>query len=386
MKQRTFFAFGLLIILKFSLCYIETPKVFRNPETVRMIFEKMADKPLDELFEIYHFLYQKTYELDSEEGIERFQIWKENVKNINEENTKEHSYKLGLGPYTDLKTDEFTEKYMDKFENYKEQKERIIQEINSVENRKLIANSSIENDKDSESRGIGEYKPIDYESLFINPINQGKCGSSWAFSASTSIEGLYNKRNNDLNKTNVWFSPQQLVDCDHLNIGCNGGNVKDAFTYIKEKGLFDGLAYPYTSIKGSCKYNDLLNTNNQRVFIDGYEFCSNDSSRPCSLDTFLKLLSKGPISVHINSSNRKWIDYNSGVVTLNDEDCSTEAIQSVVAIGWGVDLQSGKTFIRLRNSAGIEWGENGYIRVEYIPNSKLHTCHILSLAIQPILK
>lgn len=53
---------------------------------------------------------------------------------------------------------------------------------------------------------------------------------------------------------------------------------------------------------------------------------------------------------------------------------------------WGLDKTTGKQFIRVRNSCGQGWGDWGYAKVEYLPNSILNTCHILSLAYQPILK
>lgn len=47
------------------------------------------------LFKVYHYLYKKTYDLNSEEAIRRYQIFKRNIENIRAKNLKGHSYRLG---------------------------------------------------------------------------------------------------------------------------------------------------------------------------------------------------------------------------------------------------------------------------------------------------
>lgn len=51
------------------------------------------------------------------------------------------------------------------------------------------------------------------------------------------------------------LSEQQLVDCSgrYGNMGCNGGNMGNAFNYIKEQGLCEDKNYPYKGAKSDCK-------------------------------------------------------------------------------------------------------------------------------------
>jgi len=54
----------------------------------------------------------------------------------------------------------------------------------------------------------------------VNPVkNQGQCGSCWAFSATSAIEGHHAIQQGQL----LSLAEQQLVDCDVQCYGCNGG-------------------------------------------------------------------------------------------------------------------------------------------------------------------
>jgi KDEL-tailed cysteine endopeptidase len=54
----------------------------------------------------------------------------------------------------------------------------------------------------------------------VNPVkNQGRCGSCWAFSAVSSVEGHHKIQTGKL----LSLSEQQVVSCDKRSHGCNGG-------------------------------------------------------------------------------------------------------------------------------------------------------------------
>jgi hypothetical protein len=73
--------------------------------------------------------------------------------------------------------------------------------------------------------------------------SQNFCRSCWAFSAVCALEGQLARK---LGKY-VSLSEQQLVDCDKVSWGCDGGIPGDAYDYIlgtSTKGIASNAAYP----------------------------------------------------------------------------------------------------------------------------------------------
>lgn len=87
------------------------------------------------------------------------------------------------------------------------------------------------------------------------------CGSCWAFAALSAVES----------QKKLWYgtlpalSEQELVDCDYLDAGCNGGWPENAMQYTRIPGVVDETSYPYqayengncyASVTGKTKIND----------------------------------------------------------------------------------------------------------------------------------
>lgn len=185
--------------------------------------------------------FARIYE-NSEEEAMRYRVFQNNLYLIRQLNKFEQGSAIyGISEFTDFTQDE----YFQRTGLFK----RNFDDDNELNNEIQNPFADIPNIKLPKSHDWRDYNAV-------TPVkNQGNCGSCWAFSVSQNIEGLYAIQKGDL-KT---FSEQELVDCDDLDAGCNGGLPDNAVKFLeKEGGLEFESDYPYTAHKSSCRYNSSL--------------------------------------------------------------------------------------------------------------------------------
>merc|ERR1712019_266623 len=84
--------------------------------------------------------------------------------------------------------------------------------------------------------------------------NQGGCGSCWAFSATETVESLYQIASGNL----LELAPQTYVDCVENphecggTGGCEGATMELAFNLTKEKGIALESDIPYRGSDQKC--------------------------------------------------------------------------------------------------------------------------------------
>ena len=97
-----------LVVAIIAISLIQSVIVVHRDNDIRdSILSSFKDKPRKELFKVYHFLFQKKYDLNSEEGLKRYTIFKTNMKFIESQNAKNLGYTLGITDLADLSADEF---------------------------------------------------------------------------------------------------------------------------------------------------------------------------------------------------------------------------------------------------------------------------------------
>lgn len=193
----------------------------------------------------------------------------------------------------------------------------------------------------------------------VTPVkNQGRCGSCWAFSTTGAIEGAYQIASGSL----VSLSEEELVQCDdNGDMGCNGGLMDNAFTWVESHGLAKESAYPYTSgtgIRGLCSRTK---ENEGVVTVSGFT-----DVRQGDEDALRSALAKGPVSIAIEADKSAFQLYKSGV--LDSSFCGQKLDHAVLLVGYGTDASLMKDYWKVKNSWGPMWGEEGYIRMAYGKN------------------
>jgi len=189
--------------------------------------------------------------------------------------------------------------------------------------------------------------------------DQGTCGACWAFASYGALEGNIKIEEN----LTVDFSENHLKHNHGLELTpCSGGNMDIASAYLsRANGPVNEADDPYDA--------NSTGANNSAVAVRYIENIVKLPVRANTTDnTYLKeaLTSHGPlyVDIHIYGMSNATADNNYSVYN-SDENASSD--HAVLLVGWDDNYQAqGQTgaFI-LKNSWGIDWGEDGYFYVPY---------------------
>ncbi|KAA8528502.1 hypothetical protein F0562_035857 [Nyssa sinensis] len=293
-----------------------------------------TDDDVMAIYESWLIKHGKFYNALGEKE-KRFQIFKDNLRFIDEHNAENRTYKVGLNRFADLTNEEYRSIYL----GTKIDSKRRLSKPKSNRYLPRVGDSlSLPSSVDWRTTGA------------VGPVkDQGSCGSCWAFSTIAAVEGI----NKIVTGDYISLSEQELVDCDtSYNEGCNGGLMDYAFQFIINNGGIDSEEdYPYNARDGKC---DQYRKNAKVVAIDSFEDVPQNDEKALQ-----KAVANQPVSVAIEASGRDFQLYESGIFT---GQCGTALDHGVAAVGYGTE--NGLDYWIVRNSWGKNWGENGYLRME----------------------
>ncbi|XP_047984327.1 procathepsin L-like [Leguminivora glycinivorella] len=277
----------------------------------------------ENLFDAFLQEHNKVY--TRQEYHERLAIFKKSLKSINEQNEKFPDTVFGLNYFADL-----TPKELQCYRGYKQQ------------------NVNLTNVEITEGLDAPEAFDWRQQNKVTHVKNQQQCGSCFIFSAIGDIEGQHAIKHNQL----IALSEQQALDC--LNVGtCEGGWMHQVMQELAQRQMKSEKEsdYPYKGAKdSSCQYAP----NN------GVVQCTGGEQKAIMDEEQLKarLANRGPISIAINANDFNY--YHHGI--LIPSQCTGQPVDhAVLLVGYGEE--GGQKYWIIKNSWGVGWGEQGYVRM-----------------------
>ena len=376
-----------LLVITFTNCNLtDSEQIFVVSQN---ILNTYLNGPTEPLFKAFHSVFEKPYEINSELGMYRYNVFLNNLNLIKEHNEKNLSWKMGLNEFADLSEEEF--KQITGAEGLEEELKEIKK---SAENEKQF----LENfDEVEESSNLSQdlLPEIDH-TKFLAPVqNQGACGMCYAFATASAIEANCNIQRFAKGLPAITrISQQQIGECYNNNLACKGGWMQRVMTKSVNStalvnGFYANTDYPYKAQSLTCDAA-LLKTKTVQVNLDPtspYEGCDDGffvKGRKCTKAIYHSILSKGPVTVVYESSTLRF--FSSGIIDAAKYGSTIckKTEHAIHCYKWGhATTASGeiKEYLQCRNSWGTRWGESGDFRVFY--NDINRTCYLTALAAKP---
>jgi cathepsin F len=285
--------------------------------------------------------FNKSY--NANENSRRYNIFKQNLAKASQIQDPHASY--GVTKFSDLTEDEFSQYYLKYIDPKKSR--------NSARN--VLAP-----DATSSTSSLTDITPTVVttsaknwkDSGYVTPIkDQGACGSCYAFSALGMLESQYAKNNGG---KIIDLSEQQIITCDTLDYGCNGGYMENVYKYLqKVGGAVSETSLPYNLRSKKCQLTSRMA---KLVQVVSYtDISTNEIDIANTLSTY------GPITTAINGNILQV--YNNGIISSSS--CSLTLNHAVILIGYGPASDgSGTDYWIVKNSWGTGWGESGFFRIQ----------------------
>ncbi|CAH1238688.1 CTSF [Branchiostoma lanceolatum] len=302
------------------------PAIKSTGESETLSLMELMGAPHLGLFLEFTVQHNKTYK-STEEYVKRLHVFQDNMKRAADlQESEQGTAKYGVTKFMDLSEEEFRQYYLSP-----------VRDLTHAEQLPKATIPDIETPDSYDWREHGAVTPVK---------DQGRCGAFGSFAAVANVEGL-----NFLNTGKlVSLAEQELVDCDEVDQGCNGGLPSRAYAeMISMGGLVSEADYPYTGREGQCNFD----RSKVEVHVNGFTSVSKDEDEIAAA-----LVNYGPLSIVLNAGPMQF--YTGGIA--DPWFCSPSGIDhAVTLVGYGTE--SGNPYWLIKNSWSSLWGEEGYYRL-----------------------
>ncbi len=186
--------------------------------------------------------------------------------------------------------------------------------------------------------------------------DQGNCGSCWAFGTVAPLESAIKIEEG----INVDLSEQWLVSCNRDGWGCDGGWWAHDYHQWKngqsgDTGAVYESDFPYSASDESC-----IDIDNHPYRLNDWAFIGSENGIPQRSAIKQAIYTYGPVSAAVRATSL-WEFYNGGVF---NKDAPGNVNHAVTLVGWD-DTKGRDGCWILKNSWGTDWGDDGYMYIEY---------------------
>ncbi|KAH7824513.1 putative cathepsin B1 cysteine protease [Monocercomonoides exilis] len=207
----------------------------------------------------------------------------------------------------------------------------------------------------------------------IRPLNQGSCGSCWAFSTTSVAADRFCING----YTNQQMAAEHQIQCDINNGACNGGYINKAFEFQVNTGLVPLSCKSYrdaTTRRCSQQCDDQSTIDDSMVYkMDSYKSLFKRDDHQATLNQWMEeLFLYGSFAASYMVTDKFQAFYNdheATVVYTREDDAGGQNITyhaiKVIGYGDGVDKNGrGVPYWLIQNSWGHTWADGGYFRLE----------------------
>lgn len=200
-----------------------------------------------------------------------------------------------------------------------------------------------------------QFPSIDWkEGGWMTPVeNQGGCGACYSFASVAATEIAYMKQQGTTKGKKI-FSKQEMVDCgpttNYYLKGCRGGVLSSAYSYLDTFGIGLATDYPYSGTQNKCRKDQV------KRFLTTSKYTLMKTPKR---DTLLDMVATNPTSLAIEVKP-SYQHFTGGYVDVKGP-CGFFFNHAILAVGYDTKPKNLK-YMLLKNTYGIEWGEDGYMK------------------------